>query len=350
MSGPTELAKRSAVLGGFLLSPLLLFVSVQAQDRIQRLEDKIAKDIEMLGESGLKEQKKWDEIRERFFKILYFDLDKEPEEKVIAKLEALFAAGAIIQSYDGEILERPVIKGSKRVTKYLLDKGADPNGFRADSKPLKIATKYGEHDIIKLLNQYGARPLKSAEAAQLRLTFAAFVGDVKSVKQELSRGADINSRDTLDYTTALIGAVLANHLETVKTLISLGADPHQSGHVDSIDFFAPDWPGSENGLPVGMCTPLHAAAIPSGLPERAGDVPEIIRVLLRAGAFVSSTDCYKKLTPLHVAAKFQSAAATNVLLKEGAKVMAKDSDGKTPLDYAESGPVIKLLKAYGARE
>ena len=30
--------------------------------------------------------------------------------------------------------------------------------------------------------------------------------------------------------------------------------------------------------------------------------------------------------------------------------MPKDSDGNTPLDYTESGPMIKLLKAYGARE
>jgi hypothetical protein len=42
--------------------------------------------------------------------------------------------------------------------------------------------------------------------------------------------------------------------------------------------------------------------------------------------------------------------AAEVLIKEGAKVMARDETGRTPLDYAESAPMIKLLKASGATE
>jgi len=30
--------------------------------------------------------------------------------------------------------------------------------------------------------------------------------------------------------------------------------------------------------------------------------------------------------------------------------MDKDKEGKTPLDYAESGEMIKLLKSHGAKE
>jgi hypothetical protein len=37
-------------------------------------------------------------------------------------------------------------------------------------------------------------------------------------------------------------------------------------------------------------------------------------------------------------------------LSNYSKVSPKDKFGKTPLDYAESGEVIKLLKQYGATE
>jgi hypothetical protein len=37
-------------------------------------------------------------------------------------------------------------------------------------------------------------------------------------------------------------------------------------------------------------------------------------------------------------------------IREGARVMARDNEGKTPLDHAETARIIKLLKANGATE
>jgi len=37
-------------------------------------------------------------------------------------------------------------------------------------------------------------------------------------------------------------------------------------------------------------------------------------------------------------------------IREGARVMARDNEGKTPLDYAETARIIKLLEANGATE
>jgi ankyrin repeat protein len=76
---------------------------------------------------------------------------------------------------------------------------------------------------------------------------------------------------------------------------------------------------------------------------------EVLAALLRAGAKVSGMDSQNR-TPLHFAAKFDNLRAAEVLIVEGAKVMSRDKLMKTPLDYAESAPMIKLLKANGATE
>jgi uncharacterized protein len=71
--------------------------------------------------------------------------------------------------------------------------------------------------------------------------------------------------------------------------------------------------------------------------------------LIKAGAKVSGMDSRGR-TPLHIAAEFDDVRAAEVLIQEGARVMARNVTGRTPLDYAESAPMIKLLKARGATE
>ena len=39
-----------------------------------------------------------------------------------------------------------------------------------------------------------------------------------------------------------------------------------------------------------------------------------------------------------------------MLIEAGCKIMPTDRRGKTPLDYAESAEMIKLLKDHGAKE
>ncbi len=75
----------------------------------------------------------------------------------------------------------------------------------------------------------------------------------------------------------------------------------------------------------------------------------VIEALLGAGAFVSVRDDNWR-TPLHIAAEHNNLKGAQLLIKAGAKIMPKEKSGKTPLDYAESAEMIKLLKKHGAKE
>ena len=76
---------------------------------------------------------------------------------------------------------------------------------------------------------------------------------------------------------------------------------------------------------------------------------KILDSLIITGAYVSSRD-YLGRTPLHIAAQRNNIYAAQLLLKHNSKVMPRDGEGNTPLDYAESGEMIRLLKDNGAKE
>ena len=76
---------------------------------------------------------------------------------------------------------------------------------------------------------------------------------------------------------------------------------------------------------------------------------EALNALITAGAHVSARNSRGE-TPLHIATKRNNFYAATLLLDNHAKVIPRDGKGKTPLDYAESGEMIKLLKENGAKE
>ena len=83
-------------------------------------------------------------------------------------------------------------------------------------------------------------------------------------------------------------------------------------------------------------TPLHLAG-----------TAEVARVLLKAGASVSSRDILG-YTPLHLAS---TAEVARVLLKAGARVSSRASVGYTPLHRAAAGgraDVVEFLLSVGA--
>lgn len=259
------------------------------------------------------------------------------EERLIVVYDILFETGARLRANDRDILHAPAIAGASRVAKYLLERGANPNGEDGDGNtPVILATKYDHPGVVILLVAGGAKPLDSATEAQIRLIAAVGRGDLLGLRRALTRGADVNRRSPTGE-TALVEAVRGGvfrggNLIVVRELLKLGANPNMSGRF------------------IGESSPLHAAVFNNEKNFESDNGPTIVDALLKAGAHVSSVAFHRKQTPLHVAAHMQNTKAAILLLKSGAKVMPRDEDGKTPLDLAESSTMIELLKAHGSKE
>ena len=176
---------------------------------------------------------------------------------------------------------------------------------------------------------------------------AAREGDADRVRELLDAGADVNVRNAnkgrLQY-TPLHWAARNGHLEIAEILISRGAD---------LDAEDPDY-----------STPLYLAA------EQGH--PKVVEFLISKGAEVNVKSSRWGYTPLHRAAWGPVAMRKHLggrtvreaelnenylkivgmLLEKGAKVNARDNDGKTPLDQAiTSGKkeTIALLRKHGGK-
>lgn len=211
--------------------------------------------------------------------------------------------------------------------------------------------------------------------------------DVATVQALLTRGADPNARNGLEF-TPLYMAAASYQPDVVKALLEGHADPAAESPYGAPITFAAATGNTEavraleaKGVDVNVprvdgISPLMMAAN-AGNPEcvaellankakvnarnlhnasalmyaaRAGHV-EVGRMLIKAGAKVDTADVDKR-TPLMAAAMNGRSDFVKLLLENGAKVNARDASGRTALllaaSYGDSPDVVRALVAAGA--
>ena len=253
-----------------------------------------------------------------------------------------------MQYCDSLILFWPITQGKYDLVKILLENGADANywpkkyiGENYNFSPIEQAITDGHDDIVRLLIEYGATKTNKRQAHQLRLIGASKFGTIAELINEIKMGANVNLRN-VNGETALINALngIYNYdtYQKIKYMLGVGADPNMKG----------------NGSLLDHSNPLNEAIYNSIIYINANNwdatyAKQILQLLIKKGAYVSGRDDNNQ-TPLHIAAMFNNLFAAELLISSGSKIIPKDKYGKTPLDYAQSAEMIKLLKEHGAIE
>jgi ankyrin repeat protein len=187
-------------------------------------------------------------------------------------------------------LEAAVAKRNVAAVKKLLAEGADPNSALIDAV-------LNSFEITQLLVAAGADVSRGNELGETPLFYAR---NAKIAALLVEAGAKINVKDEWGN-TPLGGATSNGAVDVVKFLIERGADPNQ-------------------GLLSGAC-----------LEGMVG----IVEALLAGGADpnVANEDGVTPLMDAAQAGKKHCAAITRLLVAAGAKLEAKMSDGRFPLQW-----------------
>jgi len=184
------------------------------------------------------------------------------------------------------------------------------------NSPLLIATYTGQHDIVRLLLERGARPSFFESCA---------LGLLADVRRHLGENPGLVGQRSHDGWPPLHLAAFFGHRETAEALLDAGADVRAVSR------------NSEANLAI------NAAA--AGV--RADRRPEIVRLLVARGSPVDGRGSSAGHTPLHEAAFNGDMALVRLLLDSGADRSLRTPEGETPLDIATKHNRTEVARLLG---
>lgn len=243
------------------------------------------------------------------------------------------------------VLSMAVSNGHYAIAQLLMDKGADPN-IAAEPYPYKVRPNISvSRDALK-------PGFNALHALLARRAARAEPGSIETLNAMLAHGAQINARtpsipapqpSQLNPQPAItwvqVGGITpfwiaANglDLEAMRLLVEKGADPKT--------------PNMEGTTPLmvaaGLGTPSRGPS--GGLGRRARWDVDVLKQLVEWGNDVNAANQHGQ-TPLHAAAFIAAPPAIQYLVEQGARLDAKDSMGRTPLDVAKDNLRVEYRPA-----
>ncbi|XP_052391928.1 ankyrin repeat and SOCS box protein 2-like isoform X1 [Carassius gibelio] len=202
--------------------------------------------------------------------------------------------------------------------------------------PIAKAILEGDVGSVKLLvKQPGCNLLKPNKDGWMPLHEAAYYGQDQCIKILLRAQPGMINQCTLNEQTALMIAVVMEHLACMECLLEKGADPD----ITNKDRETPLYKACEKENPTMVAMLLNYGASVNksciqgwtALHESVcRNNVEICEMLLKAGAKVSIPNMYG-ITPIFVAAQSGKVDALRMLLKNGADLNSEAADGATAL-------------------
>jgi len=123
-------------------------------------------------------------------------------------------------------LHSAVYRDDLQAVERLIAGGANVRAANREGvTPLAMACLAGNLPIVERLLKAGADPKERGPNGETMLMFAARNGNVALITRLVAARVDVNAREELRGTTALMWAAEQRHPEAVKALLAAGADP-----------------------------------------------------------------------------------------------------------------------------
>jgi len=209
---------------------------------------------------------------------------------------------------------------------------------KAANLSLHEAAADGDIEQVKLLISRGADVNEKDSGGKTPLHYASEKGHTEVAKLLISRGAYVNAmssdrRMSPDWRKPLHYAAMGGHKQTVELLISKGADINAQSQGGRRLWFEAMRSPAAGGKEVVELLVARGAEIPAlHLAAYMGDM-EKLKKLLEEGVNVNTPATYDT-TALHAAANGGNKDVVQFLIGKGAKVDARDTFGLPPLYYA----------------
>lgn len=297
--------------------------------------------------------------------------------------ESLISGGADIHARNARgwtALGCAISRGDLEATRALVKAGADPNreGHYKET-PLELAIQSGNPGIVKLLVEAGAdirrsehrcrSPLEQAmqnrndlivdilkqagamvpSDAENSLIQAASKCQVDAVEALTKQKIDLDYRSSDWCRTALMYAAVAGCTEAVRILLAAGANPNATAPYGSVAGFVVEDDHAVTAMSMNRRDRFYSGGSWQSVLDLDDSKasPELVQLLENAG----SQRCCRSNSLVADAVRNEDLDEIQNLLKSGADVNAKNTLGRTALQYAsEKGslPISTLLIEAGA--
>ena len=274
--------------------------------------------------------------------------------------------------------------------KQLLDKGANPNAYDADSDNVLInATLFASVDCMELLLQNKANPNLKNKYGETPLMLCT--NDLDKMKLLLHYGANINDTALSGNNALMIACIAGSPYPIIKWLLDNGADPkarrwraetalmRAAQYCDTMTIhlllskgfdinerpwgFTPlmyaarsaNWPAIfcllNNGADANIPDPINMSIL---LWAAEQNNLEAVKALVKKTKDINAADSIAGMTLLMWAVynEHDNPQIIQILLDNGAKVNRKAKDGSTALSWARkkgNTATVALLKRAGAK-